>query len=97
MVAMGLVGDKTQLGVEGSGIIRRVGGNVTSISPGDRVIAVNAGLLRTSIVTTPNKCWVLPDSLSLEEAAAVPVVYATAMYSLMDLGGLRKGQVWNHS
>jgi NADPH:quinone reductase and related Zn-dependent oxidoreductases len=92
-VALGLVGDKQEIGLEGSGIIRRVGSNVKGFSPGDRVVAFHPGLLQTRIVTTPDRCMKASDALSLEEAVTMPSAYATAMYSLIELGSLKKGQV----
>lgn len=38
-------------------------------------------------------CAKIPDSLSFEEAATIPVVYTTAIASLMDLARLSKDQV----
>ncbi len=35
--------------------------------------------------------WSVPESWSLEEAASVPVVYATAYYALVVRGGVRPG------
>jgi NADPH:quinone reductase-like Zn-dependent oxidoreductase len=90
---MGLVGDKTELGLEGSGTIRRVGCNVTDLKPGDRVVAISPGILQSRIITQPDSCSKIPDGLSLEDAATMTTVYLTAIYSLIELGSLKKGQV----
>ena len=45
--------------------------------------------LATTVVTNENFTWPIPDSWSLREAATVPVVYATAYYSLITRGQLR--------
>ncbi|CAH1774053.1 unnamed protein product [Owenia fusiformis] len=70
------------LGMEFSGIdekSRRVMGLVPS-----------KGLATT--IDAPNRfLWGVPDSWSLEEAASVPLVYATAYYALVVRGRIRRG------
>ena len=93
MVAMGVVGDKEQMGSECSGIVRQTGSEVHNVRPGDRVATIGISCLRTQIVTTAEKVWKIPTSLSLEDAATMPIVYATAIYSLVHIGSLKQGQV----
>ncbi|OQD86541.1 hypothetical protein PENANT_c007G06237 [Penicillium antarcticum] len=92
MVIMGVVGDKKDLGIEGSGIVRRVGANVTSLLPGDKVAITSSGIFGDQVVISHKRCFKLPDTLSLEDAATMPSVYATAIYSFIHLGMLRKEQ-----
>ncbi|KAJ5953343.1 Fum1p [Penicillium verhagenii] len=92
MVAMGLVGHKEQLGFEGSGVVRRVGLGVKDFSPGDRVIAFYQGILKTRIAISSKRCFPCPDEISLIDAASLPTVYATAIYSLIEVSNLRKDQ-----
>lgn len=93
LVALGLVGDKKELGFEGSGIIRRVGSKVEGFAPGDRVITFHPGLFQSRIITTPTWCYKLPETLSMDQAATMPSVYATAIYTLIEVCSLRKGKV----
>uniref|UniRef100_A0A8D8UL46 Fatty acid synthase n=1 Tax=Cacopsylla melanoneura TaxID=428564 RepID=A0A8D8UL46_9HEMI len=37
-------------------------------------------------------CWEIPDEWSLEEAATVPVVYATAVYAMFVCGQMKRGE-----
>lgn len=97
MVAMGLVGHKDQIGFEGSGFIRRVGSDVKDFSPGDRVIVCYKGIFKTRITIDPEHCWKIPDGISLADAASMPTVYVTAIYSLIELGNLQKDQVGFHT
>ncbi|KAJ5537168.1 Fum1p [Penicillium frequentans] len=92
MVAMGLVGHKDQIGIEGSGLVRRVGSDVKDFSPGDRVIVCCKGVFKTRITIDPEHCWKIPDGISLADAASMPTVYVTAIYSLIELGNLQKDQ-----
>uniref|UniRef100_T1K1R7 Uncharacterized protein n=1 Tax=Tetranychus urticae TaxID=32264 RepID=T1K1R7_TETUR len=49
--------------------------------------------LATKVVLGPNDfTWPVPSSWSLEDAATVPVVYATAIYALLIRGQLREGE-----
>ncbi|EDV19161.1 uncharacterized protein TRIADDRAFT_34034 [Trichoplax adhaerens] len=48
--------------------------------------------LATTVLTNKNFTWAVPDSWSLREAATVPVVYATAYYSLITRGQLKDGE-----
>jgi hypothetical protein len=93
LITLGLVGDSTQLGLECSAIVRRVGASVTDLAPGNHVIVMKPGLLRSRIVVGANHCRKVPASMSLEQAATVSTVFATAIYSLIVLGALKKGQV----
>ncbi|THC95048.1 hypothetical protein EYZ11_005486 [Aspergillus tanneri] len=92
MVSMGLVGDTGEQGLEASGIVRNVGPGVTNIQIGDRISIARKGLMRTRIILPARCCVVVPDNLSLEDAAAGPCVFMTAMYSLIHCGNLQKGQ-----
>lgn len=81
------------LGLEASGIVTTVGPGVKDLRVGDRVFLLSRGSFSTSVTVPEELCEKIPDSLSLQDAATMPCVYATAMYSLFDVGRLRKGQV----
>ncbi|KAI9692407.1 MAG: Type I Iterative PKS [Bathelium mastoideum] len=80
------------LGLEGAGVVKRVGSHVESLSVGDRVMTVERKTLATLITTTEPYCIKIPDNLSDEEASTMLIPYATAWHSLMDVGRLEKGQ-----
>jgi hypothetical protein len=80
-------------GLEGAGIVRRVGPQVKTLSVGDRVAVVEHGMFATVVTTLEILCIKLPDDLSFNEACTMVFPYITAMHSLMDVGGLEKGQV----
>ncbi|KAM0256221.1 hypothetical protein ACHAQJ_005092 [Trichoderma viride] len=92
LVAMGIVeGYKPGLGIECSGIIRKVGSSVKGLSSGDRVMTIGHGCFTTNFISDASLVVKIPDNLSFEDAATVPCVYATAIHALIDLGGLREG------
>lgn len=81
------------LGVEASGIISRVGPHVVGLKPGDRVMALSPTRALSTRMTTPATLIVpIPESLSFEAAATVPVCFTTGMYSLLQVGRLKKAQ-----
>jgi NADPH:quinone reductase-like Zn-dependent oxidoreductase len=88
---MGIVGN-AGLGVEGSGIVSEVGSAVTDLKVGDRVMYLVPNCFSTRNRIAAQRCVRLPSSMSWEEAATMPCVYATVIHSLLDVGGLQKGQ-----
>ncbi|XP_043251796.1 fatty acid synthase isoform X1 [Colletes gigas] len=61
-------------------------------SKGQRIMAmVPARGLATTVVADPGFMWEVPDKWTLEEAATIPVAYATSYYALCVRGGLKPG------
>lgn len=56
---------------------------------------VDRKMFATIVNTLKAICVKIPDELSFNEAATMFFSYATAMYFLMNVGDLRKGQVCN--
>ncbi|KAI9037118.1 lovastatin diketide synthase LovF [Aspergillus affinis] len=92
MISMGLMGDTSQIGLEAAGIVRNVGSEVKTIQVGDRVSILRKGLMGTRKIIPASFCFVIPDYMSLKDAAACPCVFSTAIYSLINCGNLQKGQ-----
>jgi NADPH:quinone reductase-like Zn-dependent oxidoreductase len=93
MNAMGLFDTIDKLGVEGSGIVRRVGSNVTNLQVGDEVMVVARGLFQTRKTVRAKLCLRIPANISLEEGASMLIICGTVIYSLLHLASLRAGQV----
>ncbi|KAM4066400.1 KR domain-containing protein [Hirsutella rhossiliensis] len=55
-------------------------------------MAMDIGCLSTRKVVPGNLVTRTPDGLSLEEAATLPIVYATDIHAVINLGRLKKGQ-----
>ncbi|KAJ5520916.1 Acyl transferase/acyl hydrolase/lysophospholipase [Penicillium fimorum] len=92
MVAMGFFGNKEDLGLEGSGIVLQVGADVTDITVGDRVVLMHSGILASNVVVPREACIKLPQGLSMADAATMLTAYVTVLYSLLEIGALKKGQ-----
>ena len=95
--AMGIVPENEyMMGFECAGTIRRVGAAITTASrfrPGDRVVAHTNGSYANRVQCAADRVHIIPDSMSFEDAATIPVAYVTVVYSLFHLVHLRKGQV----
>lgn len=80
-------------GMECAGVVEAVGEEVTDRKVGDRVMVLNRfGLWQEVVVTPVNHTFLIPDGMSFEEAAALPVNYITAYMMLFDFGNLRPNQ-----
>lgn len=78
------------LGVEVAGTVVEVNGEST-FSVGDRVMGlVNGGGYAEYAVMPANRAMKIPDSLSFEEAVAIPEVFLTAYQTLFWIGKLQK-------
>lgn len=73
--------------------MRRTGADVKSVRVGDRVIATCRQGFATVDIVVEATCERLPDELSFRDAVSMPVAFTTAIYSLIDIGKLSKGQV----
>jgi zearalenone synthase (highly reducing iterative type I polyketide synthase) len=91
LVMMGNIPDNL-IGHEASGIISRVGRKVTSFREGDRVCTIGHGCHRSAYRTAANLAHKIPDGMSFEEAATVPLVYCTAYTALVAIARAQKGQ-----
>ncbi|WNV86275.1 SDR family NAD(P)-dependent oxidoreductase [Umezawaea sp. Da 62-37] len=79
------------LGVEGSGVVVETGPGVTDLAPGDRVFGIFHAYGTTAVVDR-RLVAPMPREWSFEQAAAVPAVFLTAYYGLVDVAGLQAGE-----
>lgn len=94
LVAMGIVElPIRQFGLEAAGIVLCVGSNVKDLKVGDRVICLKKHAFATRFTVKEFACAKIPDALSFDVAATMLVPYVTALYSLVDVGGLEESQV----
>ncbi|XP_061706672.1 fatty acid synthase-like [Cydia pomonella] len=61
-------------------------------STGKRVMGIVTRGLATSVMADTSFLWEVPNHWSLEEAATVPIAYATAYYALVVRGHMRRGE-----
>jgi acyl transferase domain-containing protein/NADPH:quinone reductase-like Zn-dependent oxidoreductase/acyl carrier protein/SAM-dependent methyltransferase len=88
--AMGMYqGEAGALGAECAGTIAAIGEGVTSLSVGQRVMAMAGGSFRTFVTITAEKVVPVPAGMGLADAATVPVAFLTAEYALNRLARMR--------
>lgn len=84
------------LGTELAGEVAQAGNNVTRFKAGDRVVAstgaAGGGHAQYACLRETGAVAIKPDSLSWEQAVAIPFGANTALYFLRDLGKIRAGQ-----
>jgi NADPH:quinone reductase-like Zn-dependent oxidoreductase len=97
MARMGLYPDAPKppcvIGYEVAGTILELGEGVSSFVNGQRVFAGTMfGGYASQVVVPANDVVALPDGLSFEQGAAIPVNYATAWAGLVGYGNLQPGE-----
>jgi NADPH2:quinone reductase len=81
------------VGYQAAGIVLEVGDGVDDLAAGDRVVTVGLDGSHAELrVTGRPFCWRIPDGLSTEEAACVPVPFGTADDCLFEFGRLQSGE-----
>jgi NADPH:quinone reductase-like Zn-dependent oxidoreductase len=81
------------VGYEVAGTVRAVGEGVASPKKGERVLALTRFGGYSTVVTVPaDQAFSIPESMTFEEAAALPVNYLTAYLALFTMGNLQREQ-----
>jgi|TARA_B100000214_G_C23968096_1_gene628725 NADPH:quinone reductase-like Zn-dependent oxidoreductase len=96
MMRQGLYGSNPNFpftpGYEVSGIITQIGENIEDLTVGERVIAMTGfGGYAEEVIVDSSRVIKIPDSMSFDQAAAMPVTYGTAYHMLVYLGGIKQG------
>jgi NADPH:quinone reductase-like Zn-dependent oxidoreductase len=97
MARMGLYPDAPKtpcvVGYEVAGTVLELGEGVEGLTPGQRVVAGTMfGGYASQVVVPASDVVALPDELSFEQGAAIPVNYGTAWAGLIGFGSLRAGE-----
>ncbi|CAL9510021.1 Narbonolide_10-deoxymethynolide synthase PikA2, modules 3 and 4 [Streptomyces sp. enrichment culture] len=79
-------------GIDAAGEVAAVGPGVPGLSPGDAVLGFCPGAFAEYAVTTPDLLVRKPESLTFEQAAAVPMAAVTALRGISTVGRVRAGQ-----
>ncbi|ALG72609.1 NADPH:quinone oxidoreductase [Azospirillum thiophilum] len=81
-------------GKDAAGVVLAVGADVDTCKPGDRVVCqLEYGAYAEEITVPADQCFVLPDALSFDEAAAMGLAYQTAHFALVERGMYRTGEI----
>ena len=93
-LSMGVGAPKgTGIGVDYAGVVTAVGSGVTRFKPGDAVFGAKSGALAEYVTVNEDRAIVpMPENLSFEQAAGIPIAAITALQGLRDHGRIRAGQ-----
>jgi len=96
MMRQGLYGSSPDFpftpGYEASGVVLGVGNRVDTLKEGDRVLAMTGfGGYSEKVCLNAGRVIPIPDSVSFDQAAAIPVTYGTAFHMLVHLGRISEG------
>lgn len=81
------------VGYQCAGVVEEVGANVNNRRVGQRVVAIMPfGSHAERVAVAAVQTWPVPDGLSTEEAACVPIAFGTAHDCLFEFGRLQPGE-----
>ncbi|WP_299542593.1 alcohol dehydrogenase catalytic domain-containing protein, partial [uncultured Streptomyces sp.] len=89
---LGMYPGEVAVGGEAAGVVVGVGPGVSRFVVGDRVCGLFGGAMGTVAVSDERLLVGVPQGWSFAQAAGVPIVFATAFYGLVDLGGVGSGE-----
>src|SRR5256885_12109452 len=80
-------------GSELAGVVKEVGAGVSSVRPGDRVMAFTTyGAFAEEVKIEAARLLPIPEGMDFESAAAFVLTYGTSDHALRDRGALRTGE-----
>lgn len=84
------------VGTDFAGLVEEVGAQVNNIKVGERVFGrldpSKGGAVAEFAIAPSNDVYVIPASMSIEQAAALPTAAGTAFHALNALGNIKSGQ-----
>lgn len=94
---MGLYPDAPKIpcvvGYEAAGVVDALGDGVQGIAAGTRVMAlIRFGAHADTLIVPAGQAIPIPDAMTFEEAAAIPVNYITAYHMLFRIASIRPGE-----
>ncbi|WP_327259566.1 type I polyketide synthase [Streptomyces sp. NBC_01240] len=92
LLGLGMYPEPGEMGAEAAGVVVEVGPEVADLHVGDRVFGFFTGSFGAEAVTDRKQVVRVPEGWSWAQAAAVPVVFATAWYGLRDLAQVKAGE-----
>jgi NADPH:quinone reductase-like Zn-dependent oxidoreductase len=89
----GLTRPKSRLaGIDAAGRVEAVGANVQGLQAGDDVLGSCPGAFAEYVRAAPDKLAPKPETLTFEQAAALPMAGATALRAIRDVGAVQPEQ-----
>ena len=79
-------------GKAAAGVIEAIGEDVAGFKPGDQVaVQVEYGAYAEKLIAPAATCYLMPEGLPFDKAAALGLAYQTAHFALVDRAGLQRG------
>ncbi|KAF2798819.1 reducing type I polyketide synthase [Melanomma pulvis-pyrius CBS 109.77] len=88
LVALGRISSPVY-GSEASGIVTRVGSPSLEVSPGDRVVMIGPGMMRTFARSKAHRVLKIEEKMSFPEAASISTQFCTAWQTVHELAHLQ--------
>src|ERR1051325_8869699 len=80
-------------GSELAGVVKEIGDGVTTVKPGDRVMAITGyGAVAEGVVVDAARILPIPPGMDFPTASAFGLTYATSDHALRDRGALKSGE-----
>ncbi|MFH1516548.1 MAG: NADPH:quinone oxidoreductase family protein [Pseudomonadota bacterium] len=80
-------------GMEAGGIVEAVGGNVTHVKPGDRVVVMlNNGAYAEKVLAPANRVFPIPETMTFADACALMCAWGTSHHALKQRANLQPGE-----
>jgi NADPH:quinone reductase len=80
-------------GAEVAGVVDAVGGGVAQVKGGDRVMAIpRGGAFAEYSIAPETSVFAIPEGMSFEEAASMPIVYQTGYFAMTHRYQVREGE-----
>ncbi|MGC1851915.1 MAG: SDR family NAD(P)-dependent oxidoreductase, partial [Solirubrobacterales bacterium] len=92
LVALGLYPGEAAIGGEGAGVVVDVGSDVGDLALGDRVMGLVLDAFGPLAKSERGFLARVPEGWTFEQAAAMPIVFATAFFGLNDHAELKAGE-----
>ncbi|KAL8670019.1 MAG: hypothetical protein Q9168_005420 [Polycauliona sp. 1 TL-2023] len=93
MIALGQLEDTSLMSSEHSGVVTEVGqALVDEYQVGNRIAAWGGTAYAGSVIVSSNAVHRIPEDMTFETAASIPIVYATVYYGLVHLARLEAGE-----
>jgi len=85
-------GSNKPIGMEGAGVVEKVGASVTTFKPGDRVMLRGPGTFSEYTAADVREAIMMSPNLSFNEAAAIPLTFLVVHDMLVQQGRLKAGE-----
>ena len=93
MISLGQLEDTSLMSREHSGVVTEVGADLKErFHVGDRICAWGGNSYASSVCISGLAAHLIPDDMTFETAASIPIVYATVYYAMVHLANIQRGE-----